>query len=145
MSQTFVVPLASTGLTLAFDMFINDWSGTFNPANNYLAFGIMNAGSDPVSGSFIYTGTVSGPTAVSGGNPNPYVPYSIDLTGVLTPGNAYILNFQESDNAGPMNVGLDDVSLLSAGTPVPEPGSLGACVFGIVAVSAALRRRRAAL
>lgn len=139
LSQTFTVPVSMNLLTLSFNMFVDDWATTFDPATNYLSFGILAAGSDVLTSPFLYTGTVSGSTLVSGGVPNPYVSYSIDLSSFLTAGNTYILDFVESDSAGPMNVGLDNVSLTASA--LPEPGGLWTCLFGLVALAFVYRRR----
>jgi hypothetical protein len=83
---------------------------------------------------------------VVGGLPNPYVFSSVDLTSLLTAGNTYTISFLESDSTGPINVGLDDVSLVA--TPLaatPEPKLLAFPLAFLVGIIALRARRKAQL
>jgi hypothetical protein len=113
LTQSFTVA-ASTDYLLSFYMFVNDWTAP--------QFGgqadLLTDGADPISGppvSIFYHAD----TAVAGGTPNGWVHTTLDITGDLMAGNTYQLRFFESDSTGPLNVGVDDVSLIA--TPIPEP------------------------
>ena len=115
-TQSFTA-LASTDYVLSFDMFVNDWvGGQFGGEADLLA-----AGSDPILGPALHV-FYHADTAVTGGAPNPYVHTSLDITGDLVAGVTYQLRFFESDATGPLNVGVDNVSLIATTTgAVPEP------------------------
>lgn len=170
--QNFTVPTTVTGLQLTFQMFVNNQSGSgpsIDPSGlDYLTGGVT----DPLSGApldnqharvdilrfgagdlstsaadviaNLYLNVDPG-TLDSNGNliPNPYLTYSFDLLGVLTPGQKYRLRFAEVDNVSALNVGVDNISLLAI-TPaaVPEPGSLALLLASVTGGVFAVRRKR---
>lgn len=118
--QSFVIPAGSPAVvTLNFQMFVNNQgiSTATPPSLNYATFpnqqatvSILNSIASPftVSSGVVrtfYDGT-------DNGNPNPYVTYTFHLA--LTPGT-YYLRFAEVDNQGPLNQGIDNVSLTDNG------------------------------
>jgi PEP-CTERM motif len=145
LSQDFTVALGTSSLTWSFDMFVNDWGAVFDPKNQYLTFGLMADGTDPLSGSYI-AGTLnvpSSPVLVSGGTPNPYIHYSFDILPFLTAGKTYQIDFLESDQVSPMHVGVDNVSIQDVvTTSAPEPSSLALLFVGLGAVGLFARRQR---
>jgi hypothetical protein len=153
------VPVLSA--TLSFKLFANDQSangtvyidetgldhetgGAYRP-NQHVRVDLLAGGADPFD-----TGTGVLRTFYLGGgtgrgfdaDPNPYVAYTFDLTGVLASGGTYQLRFANVANQGALQVGVDDVSLTI--TPVPEPSAyllLGAGL-GVLALSRGARGRR---
>lgn len=152
--QNFTVPFAVTGLDLSFQMFANDQSGSGPIAdssgldnrtggvtdpttgapldNQHARVDILTSGAGDFStASGDIVDTLYGPNVDNpgGATPNPYLTYTFNLLGVLTPGQTYRLRFAEVDNLGSLNLGVDNISLLaSASAAVPEPGSLALIV-----------------
>ncbi|HVO99271.1 MAG TPA: S53 family peptidase [Bryobacteraceae bacterium] len=145
LSQSFTVPLDAIGnLSFTFDMFINDWTGDYGGTSGFGSMEVLflSAGGDPVTGAGTIATAFNGDTLVSGGVPNPYVSFSFGISG-YTPGATYILDFLETDVAYPMNVGVDNVSILAteSGGGVPEPSSI-ALLLGALAAMGVARRRQ---
>lgn len=122
LTQTFTVPLGTTTAQLSFSLFVNDvFGGDFGsggPGGSVRLLSSTNA---------LVTSLYSADAFDSpGGNPNPWVTTSaIDVMPFLTPGSTYTLDFQETDVTSLINVGVDNVSLVtSAVTQAPEPGTL---------------------
>ncbi len=151
LEQTFVIPKNSLNLSLSYQMFVNDQSGVgpaygdsgeniidytggnYNnpPDVQYARVDLLNASAGTFSTATtdvvdnLYKGVDNGATF-----PNPYTNYSFDLTsllknGSLIPGDSYTLRFAEANNLSPINMGIDNVSLLSS-PAVPEAGSVQA-------------------
>jgi len=120
-TQSFTAA-ANTGYLLSFYMFVNDYATAFGADTQYggeadLIAGGANPLLAPMTTQFYYADT-----QVIGGIPNPYVHTSLDITGDVIAGNTYQLRFLESDSTSPLNVGVDDVSLIATSTStVPEP------------------------
>ncbi len=167
--QNFTVPMGVTNVLLKFDLFVNDWftsseatdgldfipadfsSGDPIPELQHARVDILTSASLPFSTSLadvkanLYTGRDGDPFAnLDGlGNPigNPYTVNAFDLTGVLTPGETYQFRFASVNNAAPLNVGFDNVSIETSGSSaVPEPSmiaclSLFLCGVGIRRIS----------
>lgn len=60
-------------------------------------------------------------------------------------GGWFDLRFAEVDNRGPINLGVDNVSVVfavAAVTEVPEPGTLALLLAGVVVLPVGRRRRR---
>ncbi len=137
LSQAYTVPMGTTSLTLAFDMFINDWAPS--TGDERMSVLILGAGGNPVTGAGTLSTLFSGDTLVTGGQPNPYIAYSFSIIGFV-PGDTYILALQETDTMYNMNVGVDDVSLETAA--VPEPNTVALLLGVLVALGAFGWRRR---
>jgi hypothetical protein len=129
--QSFTDPLGTTSAVLSFDAFVNDVFGTSGFGGEV---DLLAGNADPLTGTVIAS-FFSQDTTVSGGVPNPYVAYSNDISGLLTPGSTYLIRAYESDSYGPINFGVDDFSLVttsSSATPEPAtviPTALLACAF----------------
>lgn len=154
LEQSFTVPLGSTSVIVAFDMFMNDQSGVgpiVNPIgldhtagpNQHARVDIMSllAGAFSTSALDIVT-TLVPPSIDLGANPHPYTSYSIDITAFVTPGTSYKLRFGEVDNRFFFNQGVDNVSILADVGQVPEPASLALAALGLIGAAAARRRQR---
>ncbi len=147
--QGFTVPLGATSMLLAFDMFVNDFSGVgpvVDPAgldytagpNQHARVDILTAtagalstaGADVVANLFLGVDT--------GAPPNPFTAYAFDLTGLLTAGTSYQLRFGEVNNLFLLNQGVDNVSLQ---VQVPAPATLMLVALGLTGL--AWRRRLA--
>jgi len=120
-TQSFTAA-ANTDYALSFDMFVNDWA-SFNGAGPQ--FGgeadLIAGAADPILGPALDV-FYHADTQVVGGNPNPYVHTSLDITGDLTAGDTYQLRFLERDSTTTLNVGVDNVSLIATPTTAtPEP------------------------
>lgn len=165
--QDFLVPIGTNSLTLSFQMFVNDQSGVgpiidpsgldnrtgggIDPPNDnqharvdILRVGAADFSTNPAD---IVDSLYLGVDNPGGLTPNPYTDYSFDLTGILAPGSAYRIRFAETDNLGSINLGVDNVSLLTALVPppptVPEPGALA--LFAGAGISSLLLMRRRAV
>ena len=120
--QTVAIPVGTTDDLLSLDIFVNDWNGGSGPGAEVA---IWASGANPLTASpidVIYTAD----TATIAGLPNPYIAISQDITAFLTPGSSYEIGILETDITGPINVGVDNVSLAatSGAGGVPEPGML---------------------
>jgi hypothetical protein len=144
LTQSFTVPAGATSVTLSYQMFVDDWdagptTGPLDYTVPVIEFGtvdILKAGANAFSTAAVdvvaneYKGADLPLNTV-----DPYVPYSFNLTGVVTPGNTYQLRFGEADNQGFFNQGIDNVSITAV---VPEPSTLALAGIGAVGL---LRRR----
>lgn len=148
--QSFVVPLGSNQVTLSFDMFVNDQSGS-GPLDRGLDFtfsGNQHARVDLLSNSSTAFDTGAGVlhnfylNRDAGPNPNPYTAYTFDISSYVTPGQTYQLRFAEVDNMGYFQQGVDNVSI-QAISAVPEPESYAMMLAGLGALGFVVRRRRA--
>lgn len=148
LTQSFVAD--SSSITVSFDMFVNDQSGSggiVDPAgldfgavpNQHARVDILVAGATAFSTaaadivSNLYLGVDPGPT------PNPFTHYSIVVSG-LSVGSTYQIRFAEVDNQFFFHQGIDNVSITSASV-VPEPASI--VLLGVGMAVAAYRRLRA--
>jgi len=137
LSQAFTVPVGQSHILLSFDMFVNDWGIDFTPGTQYVQALLLAGGADPLTGAPILSVVPGAPVLVTAGAPNPYLAYNFDITGMVTAGHTYQIDFLESDAFAPMNVGIDNVSVLAT----PEPGSV-ALLLGVLAAVGVFRRRR---
>ena len=152
LTQLFAVPLGITSLTLAFDMFANNYSDTFiNPAgldynaypNQYARVDLLTSGADPFStdpADVLATFFLGADPQAT--NPNAWTSYNFDIFGLVTPGESYQIRFAEVDNQFFFNQGVDNVSILAAVGAVPEPATWAMMLFGFGAVGITIRRRR---
>ena len=155
LEQSFTVPSSATSVIVAFDMFRDDQSGNsgivgaqgldFNgDPNQHARVDILLPGSGAFSTApaDIVDNLVAPGADPSGSNPNPYTHYTIDVTGILTAGNSYVLRFGEVDNQLFFQQGVDNVSVIAqVGASVAEPPTLVLLVSGLLAVAALSRRR----
>jgi hypothetical protein len=120
-TQSFTAA-ANTDYVLSFDMFVNDYASSFSAPPQFGGEADLIAGaSDPILGPTLNV-FYQADTQVVGGVPNPYVHTSLDITGDLTAGDTYQLRFLESDSTAPLNVGVDNASLIATPTTAtPEP------------------------
>jgi len=133
-SQAFVMAPGESELHLSFDMFMNDWADGIGASGENMYVELLTNGGNPITGAGAFWISNLGTTLVVGGAPNPYVHYAYELPG-LVGGITYQLAFRESDTVFPMNVGLDNVSLIAT----PEPGSI-ALLGGVLAIAGIFRR-----
>lgn len=160
LTQSFIVPIGSTSVTLSFDMFVNDQSGSgpvvdptgldfttggINNSNQHARVDILTGTSTALSTAAadivanLYLGVDGGVT------PNPYTSYNIDITSLVTPGTTYQIRFAEVDNLGQLNQGIDNVSIdaSSSVAGVPEPGTLALIGLGLAGIGFARRKKQA--
>jgi hypothetical protein len=139
LSQAFTVPLGATHVLWSFNMFVNDWGVDFTPGTQYVQALLLANGANPLTGVPILSQLPGPPVLVTAGVPNPYLAYNFDIIGLVTPGQTYQIDFLERDAAFPMNVGVDDVSIVAT----PEPASVALLLSVLAAVGVCGRRRRA--
>ncbi len=136
LTQTFTDPVGSNYAILSFAVFVNDQFGGSGAGGRV---DLLAAGANPLTGTPLAT-FFSADTAVMGGNPNPYIVTSVNITSLLTVGTSYQLRVLESDATGPINVGVDSFSLNASS--VPEPAMLAPLTLLCGAVIASARRRK---
>jgi hypothetical protein len=138
LSQAFTVPGGATHVQWSFDMFVDDWGPDFTLGTQYVQALLLAKGANPLTGVPISSHVPGAPVLVTAGTPNPYLAYNFDITGLVTPGQTYQIDFLESDAFFPMNVGVDNVSVVAT---VPEPASV-ALLLGVLAAVGVCGRRR---
>jgi hypothetical protein len=140
--QSFTDPLGTTSAVLSFDAFLDDDFGASGFGGEV---DLLAGNADPLTGTPIAS-FFSQDTAVSNGVPNPYVAFSEDISGLLTPGGTYLIRAYESDSSGPINFGVDDFSLsATSSAAAPEPATIipTALLAGVFAYRAWRRKARA--
>jgi len=123
-------------------MFANSYGGKFvNPigldftdgANQHARVDILTAGSSPFdTGAGVLLNLYLGTDA--GANPHAYTNYAFDITSTVGAGGTFQLRFAEVDNQSFFNLGVDDVSITTAPSAVPEPSAL--LPIGLIALIA---------
>ncbi len=133
LTQSFTTPTSFTSAILSFDMFVNDIEGS--------AFGSSGAGGEVslLTSTGALIAVLNGPVDTFEspmGSPNPYLFYSDDITALLNANTTYELQFSSADSTGLINVGVDDVSIVTAAatSPVPEPATFSLFAIGGVLV-----------
>jgi hypothetical protein len=143
--QSFVVPSGSN-VVLSFSLFVNSYGGNFvNPigldytdgANQHASVDILKAGAaalDTGTGVLqnFYLGTDSG------NNPHPYTNMSFDITSLVGAGGTFQLRFAEVSNQLFLNMGVDNVSIVTTTAALPEPVPFA--LVGLALVCLGLRR-----
>ena len=133
--QNITIPVGTTSAVLSLGMFVND---VFGGGGFGGEVAIWATSANPLTDAPL--AVVFGPTdtPVSGGAPNPYVALSANIFGDVTAGQSYKIGILESDSTGPINVGVDNVSLVT--TAVPEPSGL--LLLGSLAASVVFIHRK---
>jgi hypothetical protein len=123
LSQTFTDPLSATKAYLSFSIFVNDIYGGSGTGGEVALFA---DGANPLTATPLFVLWGPTDTAESSLNvPNGWVTVTdMNISADLTPGSTYELSFLESDSTGPINVGVDAVSLQTNATGTPEPSML---------------------
>jgi hypothetical protein len=142
LTQGFTAPVGLTSALLSLKIFVNDFVGG---SGTGATVDLLAAGADPITGPSLAT-FYTADTAVAGGVPNPYVSISnMNITASLVAGNSYQLRILSSSATGPINVGVDDVTLdiTASVTGVPEPSFFvpTALVAGLVLTRARHSRK----
>lgn len=119
--QTITIPVADAYLFSA-DIFVNDQFGAGGLGGE---LAIWANSVDPLTTAPLYI--IYGPNdaPVINGVPNNYVLVSQDITAQVTAGTTYQIGVLEGDSSGPINVGVDNFSLLAT----PEPAMLFPTAF----------------
>ncbi len=120
LTQTFTDPVGTISAVLSFDIFVNDQFG-LGGSPQFGEVDLLAGGADAILGTPIAV-FYSADTVVNGGAPNPYVHESLNINGNLSGGTTYQLRVLEADSSGPLNLGVDNFSLVTTAAAVPEPG-----------------------
>ncbi|AMK77902.1 MULTISPECIES: VPLPA-CTERM sorting domain-containing protein [Methylomonas] len=154
--QDFLVPTGVGTTHLAFSLYLNngadkyynpghlDWAGTGIPGstnlNQQARVDILSTAGDPFSTTVLQNlfQTNTDDPLVSG-----YAPFLIDITTLLQAhqGETLRLRFAETDNVGPFNFGVDNVSI----SQVPLPAALWLALSGFSGLFWLGRRRKASV
>jgi hypothetical protein len=130
LTQSFTTPTSFTSAILSFEMFVNDIEGSdFGSSGPGGQVSLLTSTGTLIGVLNGYDDTFENPMGV----PNPYSLYSDDITALLSANTTYELQFSSTDTSGPLNVGVDDVSLITAAattSPVPEPSSVSLLATG---------------
>jgi hypothetical protein len=145
MFQSFTVSGPVSSVVLSYSLFANSYGAvSVNPggldytvlgANQYARVDILRAGATPFdTGSGVLANFFLG--ADSGANPHHYTNYTFNITSLVAGGGTFELRFAEVDNVNFLNLGVDNVSVLTTVSGVPEPSSLllGAGGAGLLAL-----------
>jgi hypothetical protein len=121
--QTFTDPLTAISATLSFDMFVNDVFGsTYGTPSGFGQADLLAGSANAITGVPIAVFYNADTFQSDPGTPNPYVHVSLDITADLIPGLTYKIRFLDSSSTGPLDVGVDNVSIITTNlTPTPEP------------------------
>jgi len=147
--QTFTVPQSTPNVTLSFNMFVNSYApGVVSPAgldfnggaNQQARVDILKPGASAFdTGSGVLQSFYVG--VDTGNNPHAYTNYSFNITPLVGAGGTFQLRFATADNQNFLNMGVDNVSIVTSSV-VNAPPSLfieaptsGAQVSGTVNVS----------
>lgn len=131
--QFFTTPSSFQTATLSFAMFVNDIYGAdFGSSGPGGQVQLLNSLGTVIASLFGPVDTFENPV----GSPNPYVQYSANIASLLNPNTTYGLQFSSTDTTNLINVGVDNVSLLTAGstavTVTPEPTTLSLVGLGSI-------------
>jgi hypothetical protein len=139
--QSFFVPQANRRVTLSFDLFVNDWASLTSFDERQFARVDLMTNTAPAfdltpTGVLFnaYVGTDGGPL------PNAFRHYEFDISPFVAATGNYrirIMGHNIISSGIPLNVGVDNVSVLL----VPEPGTLGLSLGGVAVILVAAVRR----
>ncbi|HEY1757233.1 MAG TPA: hypothetical protein VGG72_17800 [Bryobacteraceae bacterium] len=140
--QTVTIPVGTIDDLFTADIFVDDQFGASGLGGE---LAIWASGVNPLTTAPLYV-IYSADTTVDGGSPNPYVAVSQDITAQVTAGTTYQIGVFESDSTGPINVGVDNFSLVATpgATTTPEPGMLLPTVLLALGVIVYRARRKVA-
>jgi hypothetical protein len=117
---------------LSFDIFVND---VFSTGGQFGQADLLAGGADPITGVPIAVFYNADTFQTDPGTPNPYVHVSLDITADLVPGLTYKIRFLDSTSTGPLNVGVDNASIITTNFATPEPNLVAipmAFLMGII-------------
>lgn len=139
LTQTFTTPGSFNSATLSFAMFVNDVYGEdFGSSGPGGEVSLLNSMGGLIAVLYGPLDTFDDPA----GDPNNYVLFSEDIASLLAANTTYELQFSSTDTSGLINVGVDDVSLVTTATP--EPASLSLFTTGgLLVLWLAYRKPRA--
>lgn len=127
LTQSFTTPNSLLTATLSFDMFVNDVYGEdFGSDGPGGEVSLLNSTGGLIAVLVLPTDTFENPV----GDPNPYLAYSGDIASLLSANTTYELQFSSTDTTGLINVGVDDVSLVTTSAATPEPASFSLLAIG---------------
>lgn len=156
--QNFTVPVDSTGATLAFRMFVNDWygAGALN-ANGPLDHNQLDSHGNPVPTQFARVDLLAGNASDfdtgagvlktfylgedAGNVPNAYTSYQFDISSLVADGSSYRLRFAEVDNQFTINQGVDNVSITADVAAIPECQPVILLVTGLAGIMVVRKKR----
>ncbi len=133
--QAFTIPTNAFTVTLAYDVFVNDFSGSVTNAGG-LDFGLPNnqhARVDLLVANALAFSTDAQDIVATfyvgaddfNAVPNPYSSQLFDISSLVTAGSTYQLRFAGVNNVSLLNIGIDNVDVVT--TPqtaqVPEPSA----------------------
>lgn len=126
LTQSFTTPDSFASATLSFAMFVNDVYGEdFGSAGPGGEVSLLSSTGSLIAVLYGPLDTFESPSGV----PNSYVLYSDNIASLLAADTTYELQFSSTDTSGPLNVGIDDVSLITTAAATPEPGTFS--LFGL--------------
>ena len=138
--QSFNVPAGSTGVTLSFDMFVNNWNGSTianvplatSNSGQYARVDLLSAGSPALDLATVIRNFYSGADNVNGTPLASWKHYSFDISQNVLAGGTFDLRFAQLDTLFHLNMGVDNVSVKISGTTVGNTivGTAGNDVLG---------------
>lgn len=130
LQQFFTTPTSLQTATFSFAIFINDiYGGDYGSSGPGAQITLLNS----LGGSLA---TLYGPADVYEypiGRPNGWMYYTLDISRLLTANTTYGLQFSSTDTTNLINVGVDNVSLVTTAAPMavtPEPSTLSLVGLG---------------
>jgi hypothetical protein len=128
LTQSFTTPGSFGSATLTFSMFVNDIYGLdFGSSGDGGQVSLLSASGALLQVLYGPTDTFENPV----GSPNSYFSFSQDIARYLVANTTYSLQFSSSDSTSLINVGVDDVSLVTGNVAAtPEPSTLSLSAIG---------------
>ncbi len=151
LSQAFTVPVHPSSVILSYSLFVNSGSAGVVNTTNGLDYNQISSQYGIVSlvtgtSALFSTGTGDLKDFYEGvdtvGVANAYKNYSFDITSLVSAGGSFTLRFGAVSNIDTLNVGVDNVSVVSTvSSTVPEPSSIGLFVLGVAGLAVVRYRR----